>query len=317
MKSDLALALFGAILIAAPALAQAKKAEDPNIWLENVTGKKSLAWVAKQNKQSVGELTSSPGFKALNERFLGILNSTARIPYVSKIGGYYYNLWRDTQHERGLWRRTTLEEYRKAEPKWETVLDVDALGKEEKVSWVWEGAQTLPPDYERCLISLSRGGADARVIREFDLKKKEFISDGFKLPESKSNASWINKDLLYLAPAFDSTTMTTSGYSRVAKEWKRGTPYSSATTVYEGQPADVYAGASHDFTPGFERDFVSRGITFYSNETFLRQDGKLVKIDKPDDAEVGTFHEWLLVQLRTDWTVGGKTWPPARCSPRI
>src|SRR6266705_1082046 len=119
----------------------------------------------------------------LEERFLSILNSNERIPYVSKIGERYYNFWRDAQHERGLWRRTTLEEYRKPSPQWETVLDLDALGTAEKESWVWEGANTLEPENRRCLISLSRGGADARVVREFDLVTKQFVPDGFTLPE--------------------------------------------------------------------------------------------------------------------------------------
>ncbi len=289
--------------------AAAAKPEDPNLWLENVTGKKALDWVKARNKQSQGELASSSGFKELNGRLLKILENKAKIPYVTKIGGYYYNFWQDADHTRGIWRRTSLDEYRKDSPAWELVLDVDALGRDEKESWVWEGAEALPPDYTRCLVSLSRGGADAAVAREFDLSTRSFVKDGFTLPESKSGLTWISRDLAYMSPAFDSTTMTTSGYPRVVKEWMRGTPYSSATTVYEGKLEDVSVGASHDHTPGFERDWISRGITFYSNETFLRQGGKLIKIDKPDDAEVRSWHEWLLFTLRTDWAVGGRTWP--------
>jgi prolyl oligopeptidase len=248
-------------------------------------------------------------FKALNERFLKILDSRDRIPGVSKIGDRYYNFWRDAEHPRGVWRRTTLEEYRKAAPAWETVLDLDALGAAEKENWVWEGASVLSPADVRCLVSLSRGGADASVVREFDLTKKAFVSGGFELTESKSNLGWIDEDHCYIGLAFDSTTMTTSGYPRVIKEWKRGTPLSSATLVYEGPETDVAVSASRDHTPGFERDFVSRGMTFYTNELYLRRDGKLIKIDKPDDAEASVWREWLLVQTRTAWTVGGKTFP--------
>ncbi len=281
----------------------------PDPWMLEQEGTRAMEWVNAQNARTTDELAKSDEFKSMNDRFLKILDSRDRIPGVSRIGDRYYNFWRDGQHPRGLWRRTTLEEYRKPAPNWETVLDLDALGAAEKENWVWEGANVLSPADVRCLISLSRGGADASVVREFDLVKKAFVTDGFVLSESKSNLGWIDPDHCYLGVAFDSSTMTTSGYPRIIKEWKRGTPVSAATPVYEGQLTDVAVGASRDHTPGFERDFVSRSITFYTNELYLRRDGKLVKIDKPDDAEASVWREWLLVQTRTAWTVGGKTFP--------
>ena len=253
------LSLLTWLLSLGPAFAA--PAEDPGLWLEEVTGKKALDWVALQNQESTRELAGSAEFKALDARFMDILNSDARIPDVRKIGDRYYNFWRDQRHERGIWRRTTLDEYRKAAPAWETVLDLDSLAKAEGQNWVWEGAAPLAPGYRRCLVSLSRGGADATAVREFDLVTRSFVPDGFALPESKSGASWIDEDRLYVSFAFDSSTMTTSGYPRIVKEWRRGTPLSAATPVYEGQASDVGAGAWHDDTPGFERDFVSRGIT--------------------------------------------------------
>lgn len=282
---------------------------DPALWLEEVTGARAMEWVRAQNTRATDELAKSDEFKALNDRFLTILDSRDRIPGVTRIGDRYYNFWRDAEHPRGLWRRTTLEEYRKTSPAWETVLDLDALGTAEKENWVWEGARVLSPADVRCLVSLSRGGADASVVREFDLTTQQFVADGFVLPESKSDLGWIDQDHCYIGLAFDSTTMTTSGYPRVIKVWKRGTPLSEATLVYEGPETDVAVGASRDHTPGFERDFVSRAITFYSNELYLRRDGKLIKIDKPDDAEASVWREWLFVQTRTPWTVGGKTFP--------
>jgi prolyl oligopeptidase len=156
---------------------------------------------------------------------------------------------------------------------------------------------------------LSRGGADAKVMREFDLKTKTFVKDGFQLPESKSSAGWRDRDVLYVGFAFDSTTMTTSGYPRLVKQWRRGTPLSSATLFYEGERSDVSVNAFRDHTPGFERDMAFRAPTFFTNELYLQRDGKLIKIDKPDDANAGVYREWLLITLRTDWSVGGKTWP--------
>ncbi|HTR97539.1 MAG TPA: prolyl oligopeptidase family serine peptidase [Candidatus Acidoferrales bacterium] len=282
---------------------------DEALWLEDVEGKRALDWVGHQDSLTVKALADRPGFDEMQKRFLAVLDDRSRIPVVAKEGEWYYNFWRDAQHPRGLSRRTTLAEYRKDSPAWESVLDVDSLAAAEKENWYYGGIDVLPPDYTRCLVQLSRGGGDATVVREFDLTTRTFVQDGFTLPESKSTVSWIDRDRVYVAEAFDSTTMTTSGYARVVKEWRRGQKLEDATLVYEGRTSDVGVGAFHDHTPGFERDFVLRDVTFYSNELFLRRDGRLVKIEKPDDANARAWRDWLLIQLRTPWTAGGRTWP--------
>jgi prolyl oligopeptidase len=223
------------------------------------------------------------------------------------MGAYYYNFWRDKNNPQGVWRRTTLAEYRKESPKWEVLLDIDALGKAEGVNWVWGGANCLRPAYDRCLISLSRGGADADVTREFDVSDKAFVIGGYSRPEAKGQIGWIDIDTVYVSTDFGPGSMTSSGYPRIAKEWKRGTPMSAAKTVYEGQESDISVGAYRDDTPGFERDFVYRGLTFYTNELYLRgKSGTLTKLDLPDGAQKGAFREWLSVELRQPWTVGGR-----------
>jgi prolyl oligopeptidase len=284
-------------------------ANDPYAWLEEVEGQKQLDWVRAQNAKAEAEIASTPEFKQLEASILAILDSDAKIPGVQKIGPYYYNFWKDKQHERGLWRRTTLEEYRKPQPQWETVLDLDALNKAEGKNWVWHGADCRKPDYTRCLIALSRGGADADETREFDLTTKTFLTDGFYRPEAKGGLGWKDADTVYVFTDFGDGSMTTSGYPRIVKEWKRGTPLSAATVVYEGKPDDMYIAAFHDDTPGFQRDFVSRTLAFYNDELFLRgADGKLVKIDVPNSVNKGAFREWLTLELREPWTVGGKTY---------
>jgi len=310
MKAPFFLAL--ALLLLASTAAEippVTASTDPYIWLESITGERALAWVKQENEVSTRELARSPAFATMNARFLDILNSDARIPFVARYGDRYYNFWRDAKHERGLWRRTTLAEYRKADPTWETVLDLDALAAAEHENWVWQGADVLPPDYSRCLLRLSRGGGDASIVREFDLGSGSFVADGFALPESKSDVGWIDRDHLFLGAAIDSSTMTTSGYARVVKRWTRGEPASAATLVYEGKDSDVGVGAYHDQMPGFERDFVVRTMSFYSNEMFLLRDRTLIRLDKPDDADALAWREWLLLQLRMDWTAGGRTYP--------
>ena len=302
------LAVAGAL--SAPVHAkEADVSNDPYAWLEEVEGQKQLDWVRGVNAKAEAEIAATPAFKQLESDIRAILDSDAKIPGVQKIGDYYYNFWKDKQHERGVWRRTTLAEYRKAQPQWETVLDLDALNKAEGKNWVWHGADCRKPDYTRCLIALSRGGADADETREFDLVNKKFLADGFYRPEAKGGLGWKDADTVYVYTDFGDGSMTSSGYPRIAKEWKRGTPLESATVVYEGKPDDMYIAAFHDDTPGFQRDFVSRTLAFYNDELYLRRtDGTLAKIDAPNSANKGVHKEWLTLELREPWTVGGKTY---------
>jgi prolyl oligopeptidase len=293
-----------------PAQQEPAVANDPYQWLEDVKGDKSIAWVREQNAKSEAELAQSPQFRKLETDIRAILDSTAKIPGVEKIGDYYYNFWKDKDHARGLWRRTTLDEYRKADPKWETILDLDALNAAEKENWVWHGADCLKPDYTRCLIALSRGGSDADVTREFDLSTKAWVKDGFYRPEAKGGLSWIDKDAVYVYTDFGAGSMTPSGYPRIVKQWQRGTPMAQAQKVYEGQAQDMYIAAARDHTPGFQRDFVYRTIAFYNDELFLRgSDGKLAKVDAPNSANKSVHKDWLLLELRDPYDAGGKTYP--------
>ena len=282
--------------------------EDPYLWLEETDSSKALDWVKARNAETVNKYASSPQFKTMSDQILEVMDSKEKIPFVSKMGSFYYNFWRDAAHSRGLWRRTTLDEYRKDNPKWETVIDLDALAAEEKENWVWQGSDCLRPDFRHCLIYLSRGGADANVTREFDLKTKAWVKDGFNLSEAKSQTGWIDKDRIYVGTDFGPGSMTKSSYPRIAKEWKRGMPLSSAETVYEGKDHDLSVSAYRDHTPGFERDFVTRSLAFYNSETYLRgKDGKLTKVDVPNDMDVGFVREWITFKPRSDWSVGGKT----------
>ena len=300
------------IMIAMPIATSAESTEssdDPNLWLEDVGGDIALAWVRERNAESTAELADNKAFKKLNNALLKILDSDERIPYVDERSGLYYNFWRDAANPRGLWRRTTLAEYRKAAPKWETMLDLDALSKTEDENWVWHGSDCLKPENRYCMISLSRGGADADVKREFDLDKKQFVAGGFTLPEAKGNVDWIDADTLFVATDFGPGSLTDSGYPRIVKRWRRGTPLTAAELIFEGSKTDISVVARRDHSKGFERDFIDRAITFYSNEKFLLKEGKRIKIDKPDSAEASAFRDSLLIQLRDDWTIDGKTWP--------
>ncbi len=283
--------------------------DDNNVWLEEVTGAKALDWVRQQNVVSTNELQAQPEFGAIRQRLLAIMDSKERIPFVAKHGKLFYNFWRDEQNPRGLWRRTTLAEYKKANPKWEIVLDLDALAKEEKENWVWKSANVIEPGHDLALVSLSRGGADASVVREFNVQKKQFVAGGFQLPEAKSRVDWRNRDTLYVGTDFGAGAMTKSGYPRIVKEWKRGTPLADARKVFEGSADDVSVGAMSYLDHGTTYEFIERATTFFTDETFVRQRDLFVRLDKPNDAEVSTFGKFLLLKLRSDWKVAGQTYP--------
>ncbi len=283
--------------------------EDSYLWLEDVTGDKQLSWVREQNKLSQGELEAIPLFTELKDRFRKILDSREKIPMVTQRGKWLYNFWQDDLNPKGLIRRATLEEYKKDRPDWKLVLDIDQLARTDGENWVYKGHTALKPDYRRTLLKLSRGGADAVVIREFDLDALEFVEDGFELPEAKTSVSWKDENTLYVSSDFGEGSLTESGYPRIVKEWKRGTPLENASVIYEGEEKDVYISASTVRDHGFEYDFINRAITFWTSEVFLRRNGELIKIDKQDDAEVDVFKNQLLLTLRSDWEAEGKVWP--------
>ncbi|WP_425488843.1 prolyl oligopeptidase family serine peptidase [Dyella caseinilytica] len=316
MKTTIQLAVTLAVIMSGMSqahdtsgLGAAAPSDDPYLWLEDIHGARAMDWVKAQNAVTQKQFADSPAFTQTRDRILEVLDSDARIPYVERRGDYLFNFWRDKEHPRGLWRRTTLDEYRKPEPKWEVLLDIDALNRAEGKHWVFEGSDCMKPDYKRCLLSLSPDGGDAVEVREFDIPSKSFVKDGFHLTVAKSEAGWIDENHIYVGTDFGPGSMTTSSYPRIAKVWTRGTPLSAATTVYEGKADDLAVSATHDRTLGFERDFVAVAHDFFHSDTYQLKDGKLIHLDVPADANAAAHREWLLVQLRSAWTVGGATYP--------
>jgi prolyl oligopeptidase len=283
--------------------------DDPYRWLEDVTGPDALDWVRARNAVTIAKLATGTRFEALRDEIRQVLDADDRIPLVRRRGEYLYNFWQDAAHPRGLWRRTTLEQYRQPQPDWDVLLDVDALGEREGESWVWQGAAVLRAGGHRlALVELSRGGADASVVREYDIAERRFVEDGFTLPEAKTRVGWIDADQIYVGTDFGPGSLTSSGYPRIAKQWRRGTTLAEAVTVYEGKPEDISVTAYHDDTEGFERDFVVRGLDFYRSEWYLRTGGGLVRLELPDDAGIGIQREWLMILLRSPWAVGGASY---------
>ncbi len=282
---------------------------DRHAWLEVVLGEAALDWVRQRNAESRAELCARPEFAPSRDRLRALLDAPDRIPSVSRRGDWLYNLWQDQQHPRGLWRRTTLAQFRLPQPDWQTLLDLDALGRQEGQNWVWQGVKMLAPDWQRGLISLSRGGADACVVREFDLPSLAFVEPGFVLPEAKSRVEWCDADTLYIGTDTGPGSLTDSGYPRTIRRWRRGTPLADAALVFEGQRSDVSVWFSVDPTPGFERTVFGRQLDFYRDATALLVGDGLRPIAKPEDAELSFWQHWVLLALRSDCKRGEQHWP--------
>lgn len=208
----------------------ATEQEDSFLWLEEIEGEAQLDWVRAENARALGELQGDPRYDELYQEALEILTSNDRIPLGTIRGDYLYNFWQDDEHVRGIWRRSTLDTYRAGKPEWETLLDVDALAESEGENWIFQQADCLAPDYDRCIINLSRGGSDASIAREFSVAKKAFVEDGFVTPEGKNGEAWLDADTLLVSSDWGEGR-TESGYPRVIKTWKRGTSFADAKST--------------------------------------------------------------------------------------
>jgi prolyl oligopeptidase len=280
---------------------------DPYLWLEDVTGETALDWVRARNEPTQAQFCDAR-FEQLRTQALEVLDTDARIPYVRRRGEYLYNFWRDAAKPRGLWRRTTLDSYRSDSPEWDVLIDVDELGRADSENWVWAGATVIEPEFTRALVNLSRGGSDAVIVREFDMITREFIPDGFGLPEAKSQIGWADPDTVLVGTDFGPGTLTESGYPRIVKRWRRGTPLAGAETLFEGSHTDVSVSANADRTPGFERTIAGRATDFWNEEIYEVRGADLVRIDVPTDASVSIHREWLLIEPRSDWSLGALTY---------
>ena len=243
---------------------------DPYLWLEDIEGQKSLDWVKKENAETDRLILSRPGFEADRKRARDILDDDRQIAMPGEVmGDTITNFWRDAANPRGIWRQSSLDAYLAGKPEWTVLIDVDALGKAEKQSWVWHGADCLAPDYKRCLVSLSPGGTDADIVREWDRTTGTFVVGGFTVPLAKSRVTWEDADNLLVATDFGAGSMTTSGYPRIVKRWKRGTKLADAATLVEGETADVGMGVGAEMDGDIRWPIISRNKSFYTTDFYI------------------------------------------------
>ena len=277
---------------------------DPYLWLEEVEGKKSLAWVEEQNEETFTRYTETNAFKEKYERIKKDLNDDERIPSAYYQNGEMYNFWRDEKNVRGVWRKTSFKSYLKDEPIWENILDIDQLANDEGINWLYKGADCLAPEYKRCLIRLSDGGTDAVTIREFDLEEKKFVKDGFNTYPSKQNASWINEDQILIGADFGEGTMNESGYPMQVKLWNRGESLEEAKIFFSGSYEKIFNFPFVSIRPDGKYYGIIEGPTFFSEVLHLFDGEKLIKINLPQMIDIhGFFNESLILSIEEDWEI--------------
>jgi prolyl oligopeptidase len=289
----------------------AATADDPYIWLEDVSGQRAMDWVNSHNAKTQKVLEADPRYQQYYKEALDIAQAKDRIPVGSFRGGQIYNFWQDSDHVRGIWRRASLESYATGNPQWETVLDLDALAASEKANWVWKGANCARPLERRCLINLSDGGEDAVTVREFDLKTKSFVKGGFVLPKGKQNVDWENENTLLVSREWKKGQLTKSGYAYVIKRLKRGQPLSSAVEIFRGTKDDVSA------SPNVLRDaqnrtlsLVREGTDFWHAKNFVVGAKGVRRVRIPQKAQLLDMVEGrVIIRSQEAWTAGGKKFP--------
>ncbi len=275
------------------------RAADDHLALEEVNGAEAMAFVAESNRKALASLEGDRRYETFRRQAFDILSATDRIAQPSFLGEGIGNFWQDAANPKGLWRRTTLDSYRSATPRWETLLDIDALARAEGKDWVWKGADCLAPDETRCLISLSDGGKDAVVVREFDTSTGLWVEDGFILPEGKHRLEWLERDTLLLATDFGPATLTESGYPFIVKSLKRGQSLAQATEVYRGDIGDGGYGVSpsvyRDKDGAVEAVLIGRPLDTFRSENWELVDGRPVRLSLPSRVSIYGVADGLLV----------------------
>jgi prolyl oligopeptidase len=284
--------------------------DDPYLWLEEIDGPRALAFVDQQSRRTLQRFATA-GFAADRDTLAAIYDRPDNIPLIGRRGGLVYNIWKDANNPRGVWRRTTLDEFRRPEPKWDVILDIDKLATAENEDWLLSQVRMLPGSRTRAILGLSRGGSDAVTLREFDIATQAFVSSGFMLPEAKGGADWLDADTLLLSSAYGEGMATTSGYARTVRLWRRGADANQAQVIFETAPDSMAASANVDRTGDTPRMWFVERLDFFNCHLWLgNEKGARSKLDLPTDIWMEAHRDWLVVKLRAAWTAGTLTHAP-------
>jgi prolyl oligopeptidase len=286
--------------------------EDPFAWLEDVDGAKAMAWVRAENAKTSAVLDNDPRYPELFKEALALAEAKDRIPQPQFLDGQIFNRWQDADHERGVWRRTSLASYRTSAPEWTTVLDLDALAAAEKANWFLSAVDCEEPAERRCLLGLSDGGEDAVTLREIDVRSARFVPGGFELPRGKQDTAWEGPDTLLVAREWNPGELTRSGYPYIVKRLRRGQALSEAAEIFRGTPDDVGTGplVLHDGA-GHRAVIIDRHVSFFEAEYHLVGPHGTARLALPAKAHIEALVAGrLIVSLREAWKIAdGRTFP--------
>ena len=285
--------------------------DDPHLFLEEIDGAEALAYVEAQNARTLAAFADAR-FSSDRDALRAALDRPDKIPMVTRRGGLLYNFWRDAEHPRGLWRRTTEASYRTDAPEWDVLLDLDALASSEDADWVWSGAMLRPLANDRAIVHLSRGGGDAIALREFDVETRTFVDDGFVLPEAKSGVQWLDRDALLLTTPLGENRATSSGYPRTVQLWRRGENPLAAPTLFEVPDTSMRAvGQVHRRRDGGPETLIFVDVVGFFDAIIHVGDrtGPKQRVDIPTDVSLNWDDDYAALSPRTDWTIEGATYP--------
>ena len=188
------------------------------------------------------------------------------------------------------------------------MLDVDALAEAEGENWVWAGADVIEPDHTVALIARRAAARTPPWSANSICAPREFVDRRVHPARGQDPRRLDRRDRVYVGTDFGDGSLTTPdirGCSRNGSAGRRWRP----RDVFEGK-ADgrLRRRASEDRRPGFERDSCCAApSTSSTTSSCAARGGDLVRIDVPDRRHLRCHREWLLISLRTDWTVADKT----------
>lgn len=286
-------------------------ADPQDLYLEEVHGAAAMNWVHRNNSATLPRLQSDARYSTVQSQLLRLYNSPDRLLNIEIRRGQVYNLWKDQNHVRGIYRRSSVESYFSGRPQWQTLIDLDQLAKEEKEDWIFSRSLMFK---NRALIALSKGGKDAVVVREFDLEDRRFVSSNeFNLlNEGKHSFQWVDENTLIIGLGSAEDALTSSGYPRVLKKWTRGTSLTDATTIFSGDASDsfLYAQIYRDETDGPVREILLyQNLDFYKSNTFLYRNDQPRRLNVEDESFSNYERGMIYIQLKNEWQRLGKSYP--------
>ncbi|WP_244521623.1 hypothetical protein [Bradyrhizobium sp. DOA9] len=185
--------------------------DDPYLWLEEREGRRALRFVARQNTKTL-EAFCGAAFTRDRARLRMAYDRYELIPRFIRAGAFIYHLFTNADNPRGLLRRTTLAEFKSAQPSWDSLIDIDQLAASEGQDWLLSWIAVLPAG-ARMILALSAAGREAVTLREFDLTNRNIDPRGFYLPKAISDIAWLGPDEVLLSSTFGTNMTSTAGHA--------------------------------------------------------------------------------------------------------